>query len=49
MTYKNYLKFYRLKNTTENHENWLANEHAHGRVYVYENKFYDVKTGKEVK
>ena len=49
MTYTNYLRFYGLKDNIENHESWIANEFAHGRFYKYNGKFFNVKTGKEVK
>ena len=49
MTYNTYLKFYGLKDTAENRENWLYSEWRHGRVYKYEDKFFSVETGKEIK
>lgn len=48
MTYATYLRFYGLKNTAENRENWLANEHIHGRVYLYNGRYYSVETGAEM-
>ena len=49
MSYNAYLKYYNLKDTEENRENWLYNEWSHGRTYMHEGKFYSVETGKEVK
>ena len=49
MKYADYLSFYNLEDTEENHENWLYNEWHHGRAYKYENKFFSTTTGEEIK
>ena len=49
MSYNAYLKFYGLKDTDENRVDWLFSLWNKGNVYMYEGKFFDVETGKEVK
>lgn len=49
MTYLQYINFYRLEKNEETKENWLANEHIHGRAYLYGGKYYSVETGEELK
>lgn len=49
MTYASYLKFYGLTESEATREDWLYNEWNHGRVYMYEGKFFSTANGKEVK
>ena len=49
MTYASYLKFYDLKDTKDTRADWLYSQWAKGNLYKYGDKFFDVKTGKEVK
>lgn len=49
MTYAAYLKFYGLKDTADNRDNWLYAQWAKGNLYKRGDKFFSIETGKEVK
>ena len=49
MKYSEYMRFYGLKDTTENRENWLASEWSKGRLYLQDGEYYDTETGEKVK
>ena len=49
MKYPAYLRFYGLKDTAENRENWLASEWSKGRLYLQDGEYYCTKIGEKVK
>ena len=49
MDYTTYLKFYGIKENKQSHEDWLASEWNHGRVYKYKGEYFSTTTGEKIK